>query len=72
MPRGPRGEQRPAEVIGAAIMVARISVGDAIEPLKEPSGKARNGRAGAKARAEKFTPDKGREIARKAAAGRWR
>jgi len=25
MPRGPKGEQRPADVIGAAVMVARIA-----------------------------------------------
>jgi hypothetical protein len=25
MPRGPKGEKRPADVIGAAIMVAKIA-----------------------------------------------
>jgi hypothetical protein len=28
MPRGPRGEKRPADVIGAAVMVARIATGE--------------------------------------------
>ena len=28
MPRGPKGEKRPADVVGAAIKVARISVGE--------------------------------------------
>ena len=28
MPTGPRGEKRPADVIGAAIMVARIATGE--------------------------------------------
>jgi hypothetical protein len=28
MPRGPKGEKRPADVIGAAIMVGRIATGD--------------------------------------------
>jgi hypothetical protein len=27
MPRGPKGEKRPADVIGAAVMVARIATG---------------------------------------------
>jgi hypothetical protein len=27
MPRGPRGEKRPADVIGAAVMVAKIATG---------------------------------------------
>jgi hypothetical protein len=28
VPKGPRGEKRPADVIGAAVWVARISLGD--------------------------------------------
>jgi hypothetical protein len=32
MPRGPRGEKRPADVIGAAVMVAKIATGE-IEAL---------------------------------------
>ena len=27
MPRGPRGEKRPADVIGAAVKIARIALG---------------------------------------------
>lgn len=72
MPRGPRGERRPADVIGCAIAVARLSVGDIREELKEPSGRVRSGHAGAKARADKLTPEERREIARKAAGARWR
>jgi hypothetical protein len=29
MPRGPRGEKRPADVIGAAVMVGGIATGEA-------------------------------------------
>jgi hypothetical protein len=71
MPRGPRGERRPADVIGAAITVALISIGDAPDPLREPSGKVRSGHAGAKARAGKLTSERRQEIAKKAAAARW-
>ena len=28
MPKGPRGEKRPGDVIGAAIMVAKIATGE--------------------------------------------
>jgi hypothetical protein len=28
MPKGPRGEKRPADVIGAAVMVAKIATGE--------------------------------------------
>jgi len=71
MPRGPRGEYRPADVIGAAIKVAKLSVGDISEPLKEPSGRVRSGHAGAAARAGKLTSEQRQEIAKKAAAARW-
>ena len=31
MPKGPRGEKRPADVIGAAVMVAKIATGEITE-----------------------------------------
>ena len=71
MPTGPRGEKRPADVIGAAVMVARLSVGEVSEPLKKPSGRVRSGQAGAKARAETLTAERRQEIARKASRARW-
>ena len=52
-------------------MVARLSVGDIAEPLKQPSGKVRSGHAGAKARADSLTVERQQEIAKKAAAARW-
>ena len=33
MPRGPKGERRPADVIGAAVMVARIATGEGEDDL---------------------------------------
>lgn len=33
MPRGPKGEKRPGDVIGAAIMVGRIATGEIDETL---------------------------------------
>jgi len=30
MPRGPKGEKRPADVIGAAVMVGRIATGEIV------------------------------------------
>jgi len=71
MPTGPRGERRPADVIGGAIMVARLSIGDMQEALKEPSAKVRSGKVGGPARAATLTPDERRDIARRAAAKRW-
>lgn len=75
MPKGPRGEKRPGDVIGAAIMVARIATGEISEPSnaddgKDPAAKAM-GKKGGRARADKLTADQRREIARKAAEMRW-
>lgn len=71
MPKGPQGQHRPADVIGCAVQVARLSVGLETEELREPSGRVRSGHAGAKARAENLTPKERREIARKASEARW-
>lgn len=72
MPTGPRGEKRPADVIGAAIMVAKLATGKITEILKEPSGKVRSGHAGTKARAEKLARAERVAIAKTAAAARWK
>ncbi len=71
MPKGPRGEMRPADTVGAAVMVAKIATGEIVEDLQEKSGRTRSGKAGAKARAQKLTKEERSEIARKAAGARW-
>ena len=53
-------------------MVAKLATGEITEDLKEPSGKVRSGPAGAQARAANLTVERQSEIARKAAAGRWK
>lgn len=71
MPIGPKGQKRPADVIGAAVMVAKIATGEITETTRAKSNKTKSGLAGAKARAEKLTPEARSEIAKKAAAARW-
>ena len=71
MPRGPKGEKRPADVIGAAVKVMRIATGD-VEETPAKSARTKSGKAGAKARAGKLTAEKRSEIAKKAAAARWK
>ena len=48
MPRGPKGDKRPADVIGAAIAVAKIAKGEAedVPPDngKDPAAKAKGAR----------------------------
>ena len=72
MPKGPRGEHRPADVIGCAITVAKIATSELVENLKLKSGKTRSGKAGGQARAEKLTREERREIAQMAAIARWK
>jgi general stress protein YciG len=72
MPKGPRGEKRPADAIGLAVLVGKIATGeaeDARDDLK--SAAAQLGSKGGKARAEAMTPERRAEIARKAAEKRW-
>ncbi len=76
MAKGPRGEKRPGDVIGAAIKVARIATGEEDEDLEpEDDGKDKAaqalGKKGGKARAAKLTPEQRKEISRKAAQKRW-
>ena len=75
MPKGPKGEKRPADVIGNAVKVMQIATGEADEEYKPDDGKDKAaqslGKRGGKARAEKLTAEQRAEIARKAAEKRW-
>jgi len=71
IPKGPRGEKRPGDVIGAAIMVAKIATGEIEEKLPQRSAAAELGSRGGKARAAKLSKKKRAEIAKKAASARW-
>ena len=76
MPRGPKGQKRPADVIGNAVRVMQIATGQITEAEaveddgKDPNAKAL-GAKGGKARAKSMTPERRAEIAKKAAAKRW-
>lgn len=77
MPRGPKGERRPADVIGAAVMVARIATGEIEERLVTPEDEGKDpaavalGRKGGAARAKGLSAKRRKEIAAKAAKSRW-
>lgn len=75
MPKGPRGEKRPADAIGNAIRVGRIAVGDESEDLKpetkDPAAQSLGARGGA-ARAKSLSKEERSAIAKKAAAKRWK
>ena len=73
MPKGPKGEKRPADAIGAAVMVAKIATGEIEEDTPDPGKEyaRRGGLKGGRARADKLSSEQRQEIARKAANARW-
>ncbi len=72
MPRGPKGEKRPADVIGNAVHVMRIATGEIEEDRGAAPARAKGGRKGGKARARSLTAEQRSEIAHAAAAARWK
>ena len=75
MPRGPKGEKRPADVNARAVMIARIATGEIEDKVTDDGKNAAAvalGRMGGKARAAGMTAKKRKEIAKKAAASRWK
>jgi hypothetical protein len=76
MPKGPKGQKRPADVIGNAIRVAKIATGEEVEDFGADDGKDKAaqslGRRGGKARATNLSAKRKAEIAKKAAQARWR
>ena len=76
MPKGAKGEKRPADVIGNAIKVAKIATGEATGEYEGPPEKSATaielGRRGGRKRAEVMSAERRAEIARKAAQKRWK
>jgi hypothetical protein len=72
MPKGPKGQMRPADANACAVMVAKIATGELTETLSDPAGRSKSGQAGAKARAGILTPAERSRIAQKAGRARWK
>ena len=60
MPKGPRGEKRPADVIGE------------IEEEPPKTRRAEGGKVGGKAHSKALTPERRKEIAAKGTKARWK
>ena len=75
MPKGPKGEKRPADVNARAVMIARIATGEIDDAPpddgKDPAAKAL-GKKGGAARAKSMSPERRAEIAKEAAVARWK
>jgi hypothetical protein len=78
MPTGPKGERRPADVIGNAVHVMRVLTGEIEDTIPTPESEGKDpaavmlGRKGGKARAEVLSKKRRKEIAQKAAGKRWK
>lgn len=74
MPKGPKGQKRPADVIGNAVTVMKIATGELAETTTE-DGKSKAavelGRKGGLARAKATNRAQRIKIARKGAKARW-
>ena len=74
MPTGPKGQKRPADVVGNAIKIAQIATGEVEDEVaddgKDPAAKAL-GAKGGKARARNLTAKQRSDIAKAAAKSRW-
>ena len=59
MPKGPKGETRHADVIGNAVLVARIATGEVVDqqPSQASAKRTVSGRRGGESRAAKLTPE---------------
>lgn len=69
MPRGPKGEKRPADLIANAHKVFQIAISEETDDI--PSGLRRSGFAGAAARAKALPSADRKAIAKNAASARW-
>ena len=74
MPKGPKGEKRPADVIGAAVKVMKIATGEIEEEVPDAAKEhmRKGGEKGGRARAKSLTSEQRSEIARLAAEARWK
>ena len=75
MPKSPKGEKRPADVIGNATLVMRIATGEESD-IASDDGKNKAaqalGKLGGAARAKSVSAKRRKEIAKKAAIARWK
>jgi len=62
MPKGPQGQKRPADAIGATVMVATGEIEG-----NQKSGRVRSGKAGAKARSVALSKEERSKITKKSA-----
>ena len=71
MPKGPEGQNRPADAIGNAVHIAKIATDEIEETTLKQPARRKSGHAGAQAAIENTTAEQQRVIAVTAANARW-
>jgi hypothetical protein len=73
MTKGPKSEKRPADINARALMIAKFATGKGkVTADGKNAAAVALGRMGGRARASSLTKKQRSEIARKAAATRWK
>jgi hypothetical protein len=72
MSKGPKGEKRHADTVQNAMLIGRIATGDIEDTPSKSPNRAKGGRIGGKRRSDALSPQERTNIAKKAAAARWR
>jgi hypothetical protein len=71
VPKGPRGEKRPADANQLAKLIVDIASGERDNDTPKDPAAVALGRKGGQKRASVVSPERRREIARQAAQTRW-
>ncbi len=71
MPKGPKGERRPADVVGCAVKVAQIATEEAEDEGYKYPNKVKGGKLGAAVLHDRISDEERTENAKKAANARW-
>ena len=71
MPTGPKGQKRPADAIGLAVMVGQIATGEIVDTESAAPNRAKGGKVGGQKRAANLSADERVAIAKKGAKARW-
>jgi hypothetical protein len=72
MPSMAKRLKRPRDPVQLAKLIGDIATGQTVDAVEAHPGQEKGGKVGGKARAKSLTPDQRSEIARAAAAARWK
>lgn len=71
MSKGPKGEKRHADTVQNAMLIGRIATGEVEDVPSKAPNRAKGGKIGGKARAERLSQEERTTAAKKAANKRW-